>query len=41
MLTGSGDAPDGVGEMRGASSLRLATTLAIALGATVWLWTQL
>lgn len=41
MLTGSGDAPDGVGEMRGASSLRLATTLAITLGATVWLWTQL
>ena len=41
MLTGRGDAPEGVEEMRGAPLWRLAVTLTITLGATVWLWTQL
>jgi cytochrome b len=41
MLTGRGDASEGVEGMRGAPAWRLAVTLAITLGATAWLWTQL
>ena len=41
MLTGRGDAPEGVEEMRGAPVWRLALTVLITLGATAWLWTQL
>ena len=40
MLTGRGDAPEGVEEMRGAPRWRLLLALAITLGATAWLWGQ-
>lgn len=41
MLTGRGDAPEGVEEMRGAPVWRLVVALLITLGATAWLWTRL
>ena len=41
MLTGRGDPPEGAEEMRGAPVWRLGIALAITLGATAWLWTQL
>ena len=41
MLTGRGDAPEGVEEMRGAPAWRLAVAALVTLGATAWLWTQL
>ena len=41
MLTGRGDAPEGVEEMRGAPAWRLVVALVLTLAATAWLWTQL
>lgn len=41
MLTGSGDAPEGVEPMRGAPAWRLLVALAISAGAAFWLWLQL
>lgn len=41
MLTGRGDAPDGLEEMRGAPAWRLLLALAVSLAAAAWLYTQL
>jgi cytochrome b len=41
MLTGRGNAPEGVKEMRGAPIWRLAIAVAISMGTAAWLWTRL
>lgn len=41
MLTGRGEAVDGIEEMRGAPAWRLLVALGVSIGAALWLWSRL